>query len=124
MKIISLIQANDVLQQFGNVKLSPRLAYKIMKFCKDSSSEYEFYDARRMQIINMYANKNENNEVIINNKGMVSIPHDKIDLANNELQSLNEVEVEAPNVKFKLSELDELKLSVADMYALDAFIEE
>lgn len=40
------------------------------------------------------------------------------------MKELNIVEVEVPNIKFTLDELDGLELSVEDMFALDAFIEE
>ena len=55
---------------------------------------------------------------------MIRIVEDKIAEAEKAMRELNEIEVEVPNIKFTLDELDELKLSVADMFALDAFIEE
>ena len=124
MKIELLINANLTLKQFGDVKLSPRLAYKIMKFCVTARSDEEFYNAKKNEIINAYAIKDGNGNVIITDDGMINIMPDKISEANYALQELNNVEVEAPNVRFTIDELAELKLSVSDMFALDPFIEE
>ena len=55
---------------------------------------------------------------------MIQIIDDKVGEANAALNELNNIDVEMPNIKFTLSELDELKLSVADMFVLDQFIEE
>ena len=55
---------------------------------------------------------------------MISIMTEKIPEAEKALKDLNDIEADVPNIKFTLDELDELKLSVADMFALDAFIEE
>lgn len=124
MNIITLINATKTFEQFGQIQISPRLAYKIMKFCKSVSAEEEFYNEKRNEIINKYAMRNENGQIMVSDEGMIRIIKDKIDEANNAFKELNDIEVEAPNIKFTLAELEELKLSVADMFVLDAFIEE
>ena len=124
MNITTLISTAKIFNQFVQTKTSPKLAYKIMKFCKSVAVEEEFYNAKRNEIINTYAIKDENGQVVVNNDGMISIVPDKISEANAVMQELNSLEVEAPSIKFTLDELEGLKLSVADMFALDAFIEE
>ena len=124
MNIIALINTAKIFERFAQVKLSPKLAYKIMKLCKSIAVEEEFYEAKRNEIIDTYAVKDENGQVIVSDGGMITIVPGKIDEANAALQELNGIEVEAPNIKFTLDELEGLELSVADMFALDAFIEE
>ena len=124
MNIITLINAAKIFEKFAQTKLSSKLAYKIMKFCKSVASEEEFYNTKRSEIINAYAIKDDNGQLAVDNNGMISIMPDKIDEANAALQELNSIEVEAPNIKFTLDELEGLELSVVDMFALDAFIEE
>ena len=124
MNIVTFINAVKIFNQFGQVKVSARLAYKIVKLCKSAQIEEEFYNARRNEIINEYALRDENGQIVVSNDGVIRIIEDKMDAANNALKELNDIEVEVPNIKFTLSELDEFKLSIADMFALDAFIEE
>jgi hypothetical protein len=95
-----------------------------MKFCKSVATEEEFYNTKRNEIISIYAVRDEAGNIAVTDDGMVSILPDKVTEANAALNELNSLEVEAPNVKFTLDELEGLELSVTDMFALDAFIEE
>lgn len=124
MNILTLMNAAKVFSQVAQMKISSKLAYKIMKLCKSVATEEEFYNNKRNEIINEYAVKDENGQIVVSDDSMISIMQDKIDEANAALHDLNNIEVEAPSIRFTLAELDELKLSVADMFALDAFIEE
>lgn len=124
MKIITLLNAAKVFEQFAQMKVLPKLAYKIMKFCKHISIEEEFYNTKRIEIIKEYAEKDDNGNPIISEDGMVNIIKGKRDEFGVAIQELNDIEVDVPNIRFTLSELEGLELSVADMYALDAFIDE
>lgn len=125
MNIMTLISAAKIFEKFAQSHLSSnKLAYKIMKFCKSVAIEEEFYNTKRNEIIDMYAIKDENGEVLVSDNDVISIIPEKINEANAALRELHSIEVEAPNIKFTLDELDGLELSVADMFVLDAFIEE
>lgn len=124
MNILALMNAARVFNQVAQTKISSKLAYKIMKLCKGVATEEEFYNNKRNEIINIYAARDESGQMVVSQDGMISIDKDKLEEAQNALRELNEIEVDAPNIKFTLEELDELKLSVADMFVLDAFIEE
>lgn len=124
MNILTLINTAKIFNQIAQTKISSKLAYKIMKLCKSVADEEEFYNSKRNEMINMYAQRDENGQIVVSDDGMISISPEKIDEAQAALQELNSIEVKVPNIKFTLTELDELKLSVADMFVLDAFIEE
>lgn len=123
MNIITLIEAARIFNRFAETKISSKLAYKIMKFCKAVAVEEDFYNAKRQALIDEYAVKDENGQIVVSDH-MISIIPDKMDEANAAMQDLNNLEVEVPNIKFALDELGELELSVADMFVLDAFVEE
>lgn len=124
MNILTLINSAKIFNQFAQTKLSAKLSYKIMKFCKSAAAEEEFYNKKKSEIIDTYAVKDENGQIAVTEDGMITIMQDKIAEANSALVELNSLEVEAPSVRFTLDELEGLELSVADMFALDAFIEE
>ena len=124
MNIITLINTAKIFDRFAQTKLSSKLAYKIMKFCKSVATEEEFYNTKRNEIIDAYAVKDENGQVAVSDDGIIQIVPDKIPEANAAMMELNSIEVEAPNIKFTLDELEGLELTVAEMFALDAFIEE
>ena len=124
MNILTLINVANIFSQIGQTKISSKLAYKIMKLCKSIAVEEEFYNSKRNEIIHEYAAKDEDGQVVVSKDGMITIEPSKIDEANATVAELNNIEVDMPNVRFRLEELEELKLSVADMFVLDAFIEE
>lgn len=124
MNIITLIDAAKIFSQFAQTKISSKLAYKIMKFCKSVATEEEFYNMKRNEIIDTYATKDENGQIVTDDNGMIVIIKDRIADANKAMNDLNNIEVDVPNIKFTLDELDSLELSVAEMFTLDAFIEE
>jgi hypothetical protein len=124
MNILTLINTAQIFNQVVQTKISSKLAYKIMKLCKSIADEEEFYNHKRNEIINEYAVRDENGQIVVSDDGMVSIIKGKITEAEAALKELNEIEVDVPNIKFAIDELDELKLSVADMFVLDEFIEE
>jgi hypothetical protein len=95
-----------------------------MKFYKSIEVEEKFYDDKKEELINIYSEKDANGQIIVNDDGTVKIIPDKMQEANIAMWELNNMEVEVPSIKFTLAELEEVKLSVADMYMLDAFIEE
>ncbi len=124
MNIITLINTAKIFEGLAQTKLTPKLAYKIMKFYKSVSVEEEFYNTKRNEIINTYAVRDENGQIVVSDDGTISIVKEKIGEANAAMIELNSLEVDAPNIRFTLDELEGLELSVADMFALDAFIEE
>ena len=123
MNIITLLNAGQVFEQLGQTKIPSKLAYKIMKFYKSIEIEGAFYNNKRKEIVDLYAEKDENGQPVVEN-GMIRIYADKTSEASAAMQELESMEVEAPNIRFTLAELEGLELSIADMYALDAFIDE
>lgn len=123
MKLKNLLNARKIIIQYKDEKLSPTLAYKFVKFMKASDSEEAFYNDKLKQLIEEYALKDENGQIATQDGNIRLIPA-KIQDFNNAANELQETEVEAPNVQFKISELEQIKLSVTDLYALDDFVEE
>ena len=110
MNIITLLNISSTLSQYVQTKVSSRLAYKIMKFCKSVATDEEFYSEKKREIVDMYAVKDENGQISVDENGMINIIPDKIAEANAAMQELNSIEVEIPNIKFTLEELDALAL--------------
>jgi hypothetical protein len=123
MKLIRIIKAKEVFAPHFQEKLAPSLSYKIYKLCKFAEQEEEFYNQKRRELIEEYAVRDENGAIISDN-GMINIIPDRIAEAQSAMAELGSIDVEVPNVKFKLDELSEIRLSVADIVALDGFIEE
>lgn len=123
MKLGSLIQAGRIINSQANKQVSAQLAYKMMKFMKAIKDEQEFYDSELNKIIEDCAQKGEDGK-ISQTEGRIQISNGKMNECQTRMNSLNETEIEQPKIRFKLSELSELKLSMADCFSLDEFITE
>ncbi|MGN1155556.1 MAG: hypothetical protein ACI4TK_05230 [Agathobacter sp.] len=123
MIIKQLIGAKRVIMSLIQEKLSPKLSYKLMKFIDKIEVEEKFYNTKCEELIEKYGERDEKNKLIYLETG-VKIKKDKSIEFQAELDEVDKVEVEKPDTVFTLDELDELKLSVADMYFLQDFIVE
>lgn len=123
MIIKQLIGAKRVIMSLIQEKLSPKLSYKLMKFVDKIEVEEKFYNKKCGELIEKYGERDEKNKLIYLETG-VKIKKDKSLEFQAELDELDKVEVEKPDIVFTLDELGELKLSVADMYFLQDFIVE
>ena len=123
MKVKQLIEAKKVILPLIQEKLSPKLSYKLMKFVKKIEVEEDFYNKQIGELIDKYGERHSDNNLIYTDNG-VKIQNDKISNCNAELQEVDNVEVDAPDLSFTLDELSEIKLSVRDMFFLQDFIKE
>jgi len=123
MKLSQLIKIRKTLETHAQESIPTALAYKIMKFIKASSEEGAFYNEKFREIIEKYADKDENGKPIINGSN-IKIQTELIPECEKELRELEDTEVELPKIKFTVVELSPLKFSVAEMFILDEVIEE
>lgn len=124
MKIQKLIKAKKVILEHIEDKITPKLGYKLMKFCKALDAEEEFFDGKMSEIVAIYCKRNDDGTYVKNENGGIEIMDDKLDECHKAIDELNSVEVEKPNFFFTVDELSELKLSISDLLYLEDFIEE
>lgn len=123
MKIKQLVQIIQVLEKFVNEKLSIKFSYKIMKFLKATEADMTFYKEKLTKIIEEYGERAEDGSIkMIDNN--FKIKENEIENFNKAYFELEEIEIELPNIKFNLNELEEIKISPAELYILDNLIEE
>lgn len=123
MKLENLIQARKTLKTYANERVSSALAYKMMKFMKASSDEDAFYNEKIRDVISKFAEKDENGEFVMQN-GAIRIIKDKVVDCQKEIDAVGSTDIEKPKITFTLSELNELKLSMSEVFTLDEFITE
>lgn len=125
MKLYNLLQIRTIINEhIKDTDLMPaQLAYKIMKIMKNTQNDIIFYQEQINKIINTYGEKDENGNLIQQEQG-VKIIENKLPECNQKMAELNNTEVEFPNIKFSLKELEPFKFSVVDMYQLDEIIKE
>ena len=121
MKLIKLINARSVIVQHAREKLPVQTAYKLIKFLKSTDNDEIFYNEKRRDIINQYAEKDKEGNLKQKN-GMLSWLPGKEEACNNELIELNDTQVELPPIKFTIDELGGLQLSVKDVFDIEELL--
>lgn len=99
------------------------LSYKFTKILDKIETDYQYFIKKMREIINKYADKDGNGELIIKDNN-IQIKKDFISLAEKELNELNNIEVTIPDIFFTIEELKSLSIKPADLRALLPFIKE
>ena len=123
MKLKNLLTARKVIFQHKDDRVPSCLAYKLMRFIKASDSDEAFYNEKLQQAINEYSLKDEKGKNKVVN-GNIAIEPAKIDEFNKTVEEIQNTDVDTPQIKFSIRELEPICLSVSEIYSLDEFIEE
>lgn len=125
MKLIELYNAENLYDKLSSrTDLPIKTVYKLVKFFEVIKKEAEFYREELVKILNEYAERDKEGKVILINEGQnIKIKPDFLTECEEKLQELANLEVDKPNITFKLDELPE-GLSVQELDYLMPFIEE
>ena len=109
---------------FNGTNLPLKGAYKINKIRKELEKEGEFYSDKFQEIINTYAKKDDEGELIFNDDGTeIMIKDDMLDECNKAIQDLHELEVEVENYDLAIEDLGEnIECTPNQLEALMPFI--
>ena len=122
MKLYTLIKIKKIFMPYSQEKLSAKLSYKIYKLIRKIEEDESFFEQKRQELINEYGEKDEHGQLIITHDGMVKIPKELQEEAQQKLSDLSSIDVEMPTCTFTIDELSEIKLSVVDMATLEELI--
>lgn len=109
---------------FTKTNLPLKGAYKINKIRKAIEKEGEFYSTKFQEIVNTYARKDENGDLIFSEDGeQIMIQDDKIGECNQALSELQKLEVEVDNYNLTIDDLGEdLECTPDELDALMPFL--
>lgn len=109
---------------FADVNLPLKGAYKINKIRKAIEKEGEFYSTKFQEIVNTYAKKDDNGDLVFSEDGeQIIIQDDKIEECNQALAELQRLEVEIDNCNLTIEDLGEnLECTPDELDALMPFL--
>ena len=118
-----LLNSSEGLKGLSQKQLKARCAYTVGKLLKNIDGELTTFNEARMNLITKYGEKDENNELIKDEKDNVHILPENIALFNKELQELLNTSVELNNNKIKISDIDSIEFTPTEMSQLEPFID-
>lgn len=93
--------------------------YKLLKLIKIADEEYPIYMEQIQPLLDSYAEKDEQGN-IIHSEGGTKIKTDQMNILEQKLYELREIKVQVPDLYFSLDELEKLGLKMGE---LNAFID-
>lgn len=121
-QIIAFRNAGDI---FADYKLPLKVAYKLNKLKKAIEVEGEFYATKFQEIVDTYAKKDENGNVVFSEDGnQIMIQDDKIAECNQALEDLQTLTVEIDNFNLTIDDFgDDIECTPENLEALMPFLD-
>ena len=115
----------DAYEKIRTQKLPIKTAYKFTKIFSEIEKETDFYYTKLKEIIDSYAARDENGQVIPADDGNgVKIKEVSIPACQDEINELASLEVILPDIYFSLEEMEKLELTVDEFSLFLPFIKE
>jgi dissimilatory sulfite reductase (desulfoviridin) alpha/beta subunit len=111
-----------VLRKFSDQEMSVKQCYKIMKFLLAIERESNVFAETYDKIISEYAERDANGKIVLLDNGNIKIATDKIEKCKNKIEELNNLEIELPDCCFTLEELEDVKLTPRELYAIEPIL--
>ena len=110
---------------FSDVSLPLKAAYKLNKIRKAVDKEGDFYAEKFQEIIDKYAKKDEQGNIIFSDdEDQIMIKDDMIEECNKALADLQELEVQIENYGLSIEDLGEdIKCTPDDLEVIMPFME-
>lgn len=120
-----LMNSVDVIQKLINspTPLSAKISYQIIRIAREVESEYNLFQKSRTELIQKYAEKNENGEPILNNDRYQIIPDEQQDFTKeyNEMMSAT-IQLNVEPLVLSDKTMEELKLTALEWMKLEPFV--
>ena len=123
LTINELLNSTEILQKLASKELKARLALEVARMLKSAEKEIQDFNEVRMKLINKYGEKDENGELITDEKGNCKIMQDEIKNFSSELNDLVGTEVEINANKLKIEQIENLDFTPAEMSMLEPFLD-
>lgn len=124
MKMYEILDFSKVYDSIKNEKMSIKTAYKLNKLIKKIEEENNFYNIKFHEIIEQYAEKNDQGEYQYIDENSIKIKEGKEQECYKKVSELQNLEIETPNITFSIEELGDINLTIDIVNMLMPFIEE
>lgn len=125
MRIQKILAMEEAIKNLKSQNLPIKTAYRLLKLAEFVATESDNYRNLFRQILDEYAEKNEDGSFVFSEDGTnVILKKDHIKEANEKVSELNQLEVDIPYT-FDLREFENLEISLEDLAPLmDIIVDE
>lgn len=123
VKIEDLVNSVDTLQKLSQKDFKAKLAWQIARLLKAAEQEIQTFNNARMALVTKYGEKDEQGQLITDEKGNCKIPNEVIQKFSDEFNELVQSEVEINANRIDIELLNDIDFTPSDMALLEPFIE-
>ena len=123
VKLSDLVNSTETLQKLAQKDFKAKLAWSIARLLKAAEVEIQNFNDARVELIKKYGEKDENGELISDEKGNCKIVENFVKEFNEELNELINSEVEINANKINIELLENIDFTPSEMAILEPFIE-
>ena len=125
MRIQKILAMEEAINNLKSKNLPIKTAYRLLKLAEFFATESDNYRNLFRQILDEYAEKNEDGSFVFSEDGTnIILKKDYIKEANEKVSELNQLEVDVPYT-FDLKEFENLEISLEDLAPLmDIIVDE
>ena len=125
LKLRDLLDSMNVLRELGQKQLKGRTAYTVAKILRQVENEFSLFNETRQKLVNQYGAKDENGNLKINPETNEYIfENENVETVMNEINTMLDSNVSLNANKIKLSDIEDLDFTPAEMAMIDSYIEE
>ena len=124
LTINDMLNSMEPLKKLSAYQLKTKIAYQIARLMREINKEYELFQKTRQNLAMKYAEKNEKNEIIINENGNYKIRNDKINICNEEIAELLNTKIVLNVEPINLEDIENTKCTPTEIFALMPLIQE
>jgi hypothetical protein len=119
-----MIDSIPTLRDLSNKQLKSKVAFRVARLLREVQAESETFEAARINLVKLYAAKDENGEIKTDENGNTYIEQDKIEEFNKELRDLLDNTITINGDKLSLDDLGDETFTPQQMLSFSAFLEE
>ena len=124
LTINDMLNSMEPLKKLSAYQLKTKIAYQIARLMREINKEYELFQKTRQNLAMKYAEKNEKNEIIIDENGNYKIRNDKIDICNEEITELINTKISLNVEPINLEDIENTECTPTEIFALMPLIQE
>ena len=122
VKLSDLVNSVETLQKLAQKDFKAKLAWSIARLLKSAEAEIQSFNEARLNLIKKYGEKDENGELITDDKGNCKINTESVNNFTAELNELMNTEVEINANKIDMALLEDIEFTPSDMTVLEPYV--
>ena len=123
VKIEELLNSVETLQKLSQKDFKAKLAWQVARLLKAAEAEIQAFNGTRLNLIKKYGEKDDQGELITDEKGNCKIVPAQVEQFTTELNDLISSEVEINVSKINIEQLENIDFTPNEMAILEPFIE-